>query len=459
MRRIVLGAVAGALALVAGLAGGIYWYERPTVVRVGVARDTEDQKVISAAAQIMSRERENVRMRVIGLDSPSAAAAAFDAGEVDLAVTRTDINMPKSGETVVILSRSPAIVFAPAGSTLATVNDLKGKRVAVVVPRPEAAANMRLLESILSRYNISGDALTRLPMTVDDLRAAIAEKKVDAVFAVGPPGIGLLADAITAVAEASDGAPVFIPMNEGRAIAQLSPTLEPFEVPRGSFGGAPPRPARDLTTISVSTRLIARESLRDSVVSDITRVMFNNRPAIAVSAPSANLMVAPPTDKGSALPTHSGAAAYIDGDEETFLDKYGDYFYIGAMVLSVIASAFAALASRISAESHARIETVFEDMLTKLLDYISRARECETRAQLDTLERDADALLGEALKTGGGRGLDTHRIAALGLGLDQLRAAINARRKMLDPESALPVFEPPRALVGERSVRPLGQGR
>ena len=459
MRRIVLGAVAGGLALVAGLAAGVYWYERPAVVRVGVARDSEDQKVMTATAQILSHERESVRMRVIGLDSPSAAAAAFDAGEVDLAVTRTDINMPKSGETVVILSRSPALIFAPAGSAIANVNDLRGKRIAVVVPRPEAGANLRLLDSILSRYNVAGEAMTLLPMTVDDLRSAVAEKRIDAVFAVGPPGIGNLASAIAAVAEASAGAPVFIPINEGRAIAQMSPTLEPFEVPRGSFGGSPPRPARDLTTISVSTRLIAHESLRDSVVSDITRVMFSNRPAIAASAPSANLMVAPPTEKGSALPTHPGAAAYIDGEEETFLDKYGDYFYIGAMVLSVVASAFAALASRISAESHARIETVFEDMLTKLLESIARARACVSWSQLDRLEHEADALLGEALKSGGGKGLDSHRIAALGLGLDQLRAAITARRKALELDIGVETYEPPRAVAGERPTLSISQGR
>jgi TRAP transporter TAXI family solute receptor len=450
MRRIVLGAVAGGLALIAGLAGAIYWYERPTVVRVGVTRDSEDQKVIAAAAQIMSHERENVRMRVIGLDSPSAAAAAFNAGEIDLAVTRTDINMPKDGQTIVILSRSPAVVFAPGGSTITSVNDLKGKRVAVVVPRPEASANVRLLDYILSRYNIPVDAITRVPMTLNDLRTAITEKRIDAVFAVGPPGIGLLSDAVTAVSEASEGALVFVPMNEGKAIAQLSPTLEPFEVPRGTFGGAPARPARDITTISVSTRLVARESLRNSVVSDITRIMFNNRPAIAVSAPSANLMSAPPTEKGSALPTHPGAAAYIDGEEETFIDRYGDYFYIGAMVLSVLASAAAALASRFSAESHARIENVFEDLLTKLLQDISRARDCSSRAELDYLERDADVLLGDALKSGGARGLDAHRIAALGLGLDQLRAAINVRRKALDGEMATAAFEPPRII---------GQGR
>lgn len=453
MRRILLGMVAGGLALVAGLAGAVYWYERPTVLRVGVTRDSEDQKVIAAAAQIMSRERESVRLRIIGLDSPAAAAAAFDAGEVDLAVTRTDINMPKSGLTAVIMSRSPAVIFTPAATQIASVNDLKGKRVGIVIPRRDANANVRLFEYILSRYNLTGDMVARTALTLDELPGAIAEKQIDAVFAVGPPGFGLLADAVNVVGAASDSALVFIPMNEGRAIAQLSPTLEAFEMPRGTFGGAPPRPARDVTTISVSTRLVAREKLSDSIVSDITRVMFTRRPTIAVSAPSANLMEAPPTAKGSALPTHPGAAAWIDGEEESFLDKYGDYFYIGAMVLSVIASAAAALASRITAVNSARIESIFEEMLGKLLEFISRARESGSRSELDLLEREADDLLGSALRGGGGRGLDTHRIAALGLGLDQLRAAINVRRRQLESLDDMAAYEQPRI------ARPGGQLR
>ena len=432
MRRIFLGALAGGLALVAAAASGVYWYERPTILRVGVARDTEDQKVMVATAQILARDRENVRLRVIGLDNPNSAAAAFEAGQVDLAVTRSDINMPKSAETVAILSRNPALILSPAGSNIVGVNDLKGKRIAVIVPRPEAPANARLLEYILSRYNLAGDATTRLPMTLGEAPAALANKRVDAVFAVGPPGPGPLTDAVAVVSAASEGTVNFIPLSESRAIAILSPTLESFDVARGAFGGAPPRPARDMTTISVSTRLVTRGSLRDSIVADIARVMFTQRPAIAATAPSANLMEAPPTDKDAALPTHPGAAAWIDGEEETFLDRYGDYFYIGAMVLSVIASAIAALASRVSAEGHARVESMFESLLGRLLEYISRARESQSPAELEVLEREADALLGEALRIGGGRGLDTHRVAALGLGLDQLRDAIMARRLTMD---------------------------
>ena len=402
----------------------------------------------------MARQHEPVRLRVVGLDNPAAAAAAFNAGDVDLAVARTDIDLPKDGQTLVILHRSSAMLIAPAGSQIASVNDLKGKRIGVLAMAPGAMANLKLLDDILARYGFATNATVRAPLTLSELPAALADERFDAYFAVGPQGFGLLANAVNVIANASDAAPVFVPMSEGRAIAQVSPTLEAYDTPRGAFGGAPPRPARDVPTISVTSRLIARQSLSDTLAGDVARIILDNRQTIAATAPSANLMETPSTDKGVALPTHAGAAAWIDGDQNSFMDKYSDYLYLGAMVLSVLASAAAALASRISAEGHAHVETAFEDLLARVLEGIGRARACGSHDELDRLERDADSLLGDALRTGRapGRGLDPARAATVGLGLDQLRAAIAARRQALD--SALPgslayEIEPPPRAIGQ----------
>ena len=43
--------------------------------------------------------------------------------------------------------------------------------------------------------------------------------------------------------------------------------------------------------------------------------------------PAAAKIEKPNTDKDAALPAHPGAAAYIDGTERTFMDKYSDYIW------------------------------------------------------------------------------------------------------------------------------------
>jgi hypothetical protein len=189
---------------------------------------------------------------------------------------------------------------------------------------------------------------------------------------------------------------------------------------------------------------VARAKTPDTVVGDMVRLLFAARPLIAASAPMANRMEEPSTDKAAPFPAHPGAVAYLDGEEETFLDKYSDFIYIGAMLLSVLASAAAALASRLTAMTHARSEELME----LLLERLGNAREAPSAARLDELEREADMILAQALEAGSLRHLDTHRVTALGLAIDQVRLAIRDRRRQIEAGDPAIRSETPRILVG-----------
>ena len=431
------------LALVAVVALSAWYFERPTVVRVTVARDTPDLQLMTAVAGVMSRERETLRMRVVPVESASASAAAIDDGSTDFAVVRTDIDMPRQGQTVAILHRSPVVIMAPGGFGITQIADLRGRNIGVLAPRPGAQANARLVDLLLAHYD-AGEGTGKVTLTADELPQAFADRRIDALIAVGEPTTNQLNDILSAVAAAGQGQAEFVPVLEGKALAQRSPVFEPVEVPRGAFGGATPRPAQDIQTIGVSTRLVARARVSDGTVGEMVRILFATRPLIAAAAPLANRMEPPSTDKGATLPVHPGAAAYLDGEEETFLDKYSDFIYIGAMLLSVLASAAAALASRLTAANHARSE----ELMQLLLEHLATAREAASSARLDELEREADTVLGQALEAGSLRHLDTHRVTALGLAIDQVRLAIRDRRRQIEAGDSTSGFETPRILAG-----------
>ena len=445
MRRSVMGLIAGGMALVAiaGLAGWLY--ERPTTIQVAVARDTEEHRVIVAASQVMARQREKIRIRVMPVDHATASAAAIDSGDVDFAVVRTDIALPKTGQTAVILYRSAAIIIAPSGSPLKHATDLKGKRIGFLQPGSGAMASLDLLERLLTYYGATAETTPRVQLKFDELHDAFASGRIDAIAAVGPPGSGAVADVVNAAAAAGEGAPVFIPVTESKALAQLSPAFETVVVPRGAYGGAPALPAEDIETVAVSTRLMARSSVRDSLVGDVTRALFSERPAIAAIAPLANRMEAPATAKGSAIPVHPGAAAYLDGEEETFFEKYSDFIYIGAMLLSVLASAAAGLLSRLDSSRRMRTEA----LIANLLEHLASARGAHTPAELDTLEVDADRILVDALQSDNAKAFEAHRVTALGLALDQVRLAIRDRRGAIQGETYPAAREKPRIVSGE----------
>jgi len=434
VRRLILLCVAGGFALAAAAVFLTYLYEKPSALRVAVVRGSEDHEVMAAAAQDLIHERESIRLNVQTFDSLLASAAALDHGKADLAVVRSDVEMPTNGQTILILHRSAVLFLASAEAGIRSIADLRGRKLGIVFDHKLAnVADPTLLRTILDQYAVPISDVTTINLPESEVERALASKRVDAIMALGAPGSNELGAVVTSVTRASDGKPIFIPIPEAEGIAQRSPNYEAVEIVRGLFPGAAPQPADSFQTLGVSTRLVARSSLNDSVAGDLTRILLQARPRLALRAPLAARIVAPPTDKGALLPIHPGAAAFLDDESESFFEKYGDFFYIGAMVLSVLGSALAALASRIS-QLHGESQS---EAIARLLEILKEAREASQMESLQALEAEADTILAKSLKSG-----RPPNIAALSLMMEQVRCAIADRHERLGSVARAPGFEP-----------------
>ena len=84
---------------------------------------------------------------------------------------------------------------------------------------------------------------------------------------------------------------------------------------------------------------MARKSLSETTVGTLARQLFAARQTLAREVPGAAHIEKPDTDKDAALPAHPGAAAYIDGTERTFLERYSDYFWLAILIFSGLGSA------------------------------------------------------------------------------------------------------------------------
>jgi hypothetical protein len=138
---------------------------------------------------------------------------------------------------------------------------------------------------------------------------------------------------------------------------------------------------------------------------------------------------APATDKDASVAVHPGAAAYYDGEQKTFFDRYGDMVYWIVMLLSLVGSAGAALAGYAKAGDRNKKLV----LLNQLLDLMKSARQADSVATLDQLEAEADQILASAVVDAEKNDLDQSAMAAYSLALDQLRAAIADRRAALTP--------------------------
>jgi TRAP-type uncharacterized transport system substrate-binding protein len=421
--------VVGAIVTIAGAAAlALYYYERPTILRVAVTRDSDDQQVLVAAAHDFAQRRESLRLKPVLVDSLSEAAHAFEEERVDLAIVRSDISMPVNGQTVLIMRHDAALLVAPTGSDLNSVDDLRGRRVGILgADEAGRPGDHSLLDAALAQYDVSPASVRRVPLTLAELPEAIERREVDVVLSIETPGSANLTGAVAAVTQAGHGSPVFLPIADVKAIMQRSPNYESVEIVRGSFGGAQPKPSESFETLGVSTRLIAQHSLSNDVVAELTALMLNAKPSLAVHNPIANFIEAPATDKGAGLPVHPGTLAYLGDEEKGFFDKYSDFIYIGAMMASLVGTAIATLAARFNRKENTDLERI----LQRLLEIIASARAALRLETLDDLEKEADELLAKALAHDWNHALSSSRLAATSLALNQARQAVAERRIQL----------------------------
>jgi TRAP transporter TAXI family solute receptor len=418
---------APAAALAAALlVWGLRFVVQPTLLRVAVGPEgSADVKLVSELASQLGRDAAHgFKLQLVKTSDPKASADELDAGRADLAVVRSDVSMSETGLTVAILHRNAVAFLAPHSSSVRRIADLDKKRLGILRATPE---NAHLLEQVLAEYGIDGRSVAQVPLEPDGVAAAILDKRIDALMVVAPPSGNFMRAAVTAVAGASKGEPVFLELKEAEAISQRKPVYESHEIVNGLFGGNPPRPKQSFNTMAITYRLVASRDLEDYVVSDFTRRLFTLRMALSPGSSLADRIEKPDTDNETALPVHPGAEAYFDGNEKSFLDRYDDWFYLGAMGISGLVSGLAALIA--SARAWIRRGTL--SSIDELIHIQIEAREAKDEAALDAAEAAVTNLSISALRHARDGRIDDSGLAALSLAMDECRQTIADRRMRL----------------------------
>jgi TRAP transporter TAXI family solute receptor len=425
MRRLTLLLLAGVLALIAAAAVAIYAASLPTTLTVAVGpANVDNHRLVTLLAQLLQRERGDVRLRVRTTEGAAASAALLQAGGADLAVVRSDVDYPPDGLAVANIRRDILLFLARPEEAFASVAELRGKAVGVVFAQ---GANQPLLRRVLAHYGIGEREVRIEAVTAAEAGASLKEGRIDAVFSVGNPSARPFADLVASVGQALGAAPQLLGVSQAEGIARGTATVEATELVRGAFGGSPPRPPETVPTLGIVHRLVAHRSVPEAPVAALTQLVFALRPALAGEQPLAAQLEAPDTDRGGAVPVHPGAIQYIEGNIKTFLDRYGDWFYVIVMVVGIVGSAIAGLASLAASQAQARRP----GDIGSLVGLIAAVRAASDEAALDEVETQVDALLATSLERIAARELDASQTAAFALGFDQARRALADRRAAL----------------------------
>jgi TRAP transporter TAXI family solute receptor len=426
--------LAGLLALIGAIVGAYYFAMRPVILRIAVGPpNSEDLKAVQALTQAFSQAHGYIRLRPVQTDGAAASAKALEDGGADLAIIRGDLDVPKNAQAVATLRKNVAVLWVPppakgkgrkSGPKITKIPQLAGRRVGVVGRTP---ANVNLLKVILQQYGVDPGKVEIVQFPAGEAADAIRNQKADAYLAAGPVNSKITADAINASTR-DGGTPTFLAIDSAEAIAQNHPVYEASEIPAGAFGGSPGRPDDEIKTISFSHHIVARKGLSESTVAAFTRQLFAIRQQLMTEFPLAAKIETPDTDKDAVIPVHPGAAAFVDGEEKTFLDRYSDYIWWGLMALSAMGSAGAWFAGYLKKDERNNNSSLRE----RLLDLIAAARRSDSAEELDRMQSEADEILRDTMHCFDDGAIEEGALTAFSIVLDQFHNAVADRKTLLN---------------------------
>lgn len=421
-------------------AGTLYYALHPVTLRIAVGPPgSEDQKLIQLLAQTFARDGNAIRLTPVTTEGAAESIALFAAGKAELAVARGDLNLPANAESVAILRKNVVVLWSTPGLPgkngkkqtairIKTLEDLAGHKVGVI---GRTQANVTLLRVILTESGINPDKITVSQFGTNQIAEMAKDPAIDAFMAVGPLNSKITADAITATATAR-GEPKFLPIDVSEAIAQKHPLYESEEIAGSIFSSSPARPDDKVETVSVNHLIVAAKSVSETSIAGFARQLFTVRQQLARELPSAAQIEKPDTDKDAALPAHAGAAAYIDGTERTFLEKYTDYIWGAILILSGLGSAGAWLQHYWKRDEREQ----YTEHRDNLLDLITRVRKAETPEELAEMQTTADGTLREALNCYDDGTIEEGDLSVIGLTLEQFHHAVADRRAVIGAGTA-----------------------
>jgi TRAP-type uncharacterized transport system substrate-binding protein len=431
--------LAGVLCLVAG-AGLISYrfYMRPTTLTIAVGSlDGEAKQTASVIAGHLATTNSSIRLKVENAGNVLDAAKEFAAGSADLAVVRADVGDLSQARTVAVTAYGVVMIVAPPGSPITSIAKLRDHTVGVV----GGEINHGVVEVLKKEYDLGHANVVFKDLAPADTRRAVQAKEVAALLLVVPLNEKYLSLVKGLFREGPNLSPVLIPIDSAGAIADVKGPYESFDIPKGTLRGAPPVPDDDVTTLRVAYYLVANRHLSSNVVADLTRKVMNVRRDLVGEQPLLSGIAQPDVDAAAYISVHPGAAAFYNGTQESFMDRYGNAIYLTPMVLGALASMFAAAWRFLGVRP---IDTT-QSALDALCGLPARIRKADDEAELEAIEDEVDIIVRTQLLKSADKDDSTSETQALIAAAHRVDNLIHHRRTMLAAKTPVQPSVPPNA--------------
>ena len=421
--QIVLFSILTLILTAATVWGGRTWLRNAEtlVFAVGDANGPE-ARFAARLATVMKNNSSRLRLKIVPNGDSAKAIAQFDRKEANLAILRTDAKIPGRARSVAILEHDVLLLMSPAGKKIKTIAELKKKKIAVVA---DSESSVALIRNVLE--------LSDPPEAAARIQLAPPSVAFDKLFTSGFGAVIAVAHASRAVKDRSyeqfarRGGFTLNSIDAAKAIARKYPYLSEQTVGAGMLSASPTLPEDDIETIGLEWLLVAQSGLSTATVSDLARIVYENKAELALDGGFASKIEPAATEKDAFIVAHPGAADYINDDIKSFVERYSDLMYVALAALGIIGSLFATLYAKVTRIAPERAS----QLATAILDIGERMAYAKSLDQLDELQDELETILRRVvigLRDGtiSSDGLDTFK-----LGYEFVRDEIGMRRDHL----------------------------
>jgi len=188
-------------------------------------------------------------------------------------------------------------------SAIATVADLRGKRVGVGAPGSGTEFNAR---RVLEGYGLDYDDLQADYLSFSEIVQQLKNQTIDAGFINASYPVSAVMDL-----DASVGVKLIpIPQDRAEVIRGLDPNYFPTLLPGGTYDSMPD----DLPTIGVSNLLVCRKGLDEDLVYELTKLLYEKRSELEATHQAAGRLSLDRW-RDVTIPLHPGAERFFREQE------------------------------------------------------------------------------------------------------------------------------------------------
>lgn len=323
----------------------------------------------------------------------------IDYQPCDLALIQNDTRASHDNvRTILPLFEDVLHFIVPRESEIASIADLKGKRVAI---GPPDSGTAKFVKGLFEHYGISKEDFEPQQLEINKACTALQARELDAVLIVA----GFKPTAVEKLFMDHGDRYRFVSLGEPLEVGGpvdgfllTYPFARRYVIPEGLYRTSVSKsrraPSQPIVTIAVKTLLACRADLPEDLVFRITQAIVENRSELIHRHPAVAQISDRMNEAELAFPLHPGSTRFVHRHEPGFLVTYVEVMAFGLSLIVATVALLGAFRRWITMRKKDRIDRYY----VRLNDLLADLQITPAADKLEAMEKEVSALRHQAFQ-------------------------------------------------------------